>query len=727
MQNRREFLINLGAAGAALKPVRDFALVAPGTNPAAAKGPGASPHGETPRVHPGELYHSPKTYFGACYYPEQWEQWDAARLDSDVKLMREASFNITRLAEDAWIRMEPLEGHYDFEWLDHVVEALAKNSVQTVLGTPTTQPPAWLFDKYPDLFSVTAQGQRNTLTRRYLFCMSHPALPEYVRKIVTAMAKRYANNPNVLGWQIDNETGWDTRECHCQEHCQPAFQKWLAARYGTIEKLNSAWGNAFWGMNYTKWSQIPLAPQPIPGDDQPNPGHILDNRRFWSDTVIRFLKFQIDILTEEAPRQFTIHNLAGTMDHFKMARHLNLVGLMSYPGSSTGAGYYDAQSMDTFRGYKDGNYWVVEQQGGRPGSRNEVPEAAPGLLRLWAYQSYAHGADGVIFFRFRTATHGGEEYWHGILNHDGRPNRRFRELAEMGKEMERVGRLLQGTTLVSPVAFYVDYESEGAKKGPDVTRFDDNTGDYYAAFKRQGINIDVTARGRDLTKYQIVVAPMLYMVNEEMVEQFTPFVRAGGTLILTFRSGVKEWDNSVTVQPLPGRLRELAGIEIDEYEPLIKEDPELHDAAIPIEGTGEPFAGRNSTGTIWADIVEAKNARMLAKYAAKFYSGKAAVTLNEAGKGRVIYIATHLSREFSDLLVSWLFRQHAISAPFAVPDGVDLSCRQKDGKKILFVMNFNGTSQQISLPRDYQDVLADRSVSGSVTLRPRDLVILSEV
>jgi beta-galactosidase len=638
-------------------------------------------------------------------------------------MMREAGFNIARLAEFAWARIEPVEGQFDFNWLDRAVDLLDKNGIQTLMGTPTSQPPPWLYQKYPNLLPVNVEGIRTNFGGRYLYCFNHPGMAAYTRHIVSAIAKRYANHPAVIGWHPDNEFGHVTRECYCKEYCEPAFHKWLEARYGSLDKLNAAWGTAFWSQIYSDWSQIPL---PRLTQQQHNPALILDYRRFWSDTVVRYQKTQIDILAKLAPQQFTTHNLWGKPDYFAMARDLNVAGMNFYPAYGWGRLEDNGLELDTFRGLKDGNYWVVEQRGGRPGSHNETMESAPGLLRLWAYQSYAHGADAVLFFRWRTAARGGEEYWFGLLNQDGRPNRRYREIAGMGKDLERVAKLLEGTTTVSPVAFYVDYESEWAKTAPDVRAFDERRADYYLAFKRLGVNIDVTGRGRDLSRYKIVVAPMLYMVNDEMVEQFTRFVRAGGTLVLTFRSGVKEWDNSVVMEPLPGRLRELAGIEIEEFEPLLKTDPDLKEGAMPLNGTAAPFTGRASTGTIWADILEPKSAQALAKYSKKFYTGKAAVTLNKVGEGQVVYVGTHLTRDFADALASWLLARHQISPPFPVPDQVDVASREKGGKKLLFVMNFSNTAQSVRLRRSYRSVLTEREVNGSVVIPARDLVILSE-
>jgi len=716
MHSRRDFLTKFAAGSAALELVRPYGF----TFAATLAGPGGGPKSSTQDLRDGALYRSPKIYFGVCYYPEAW---DESRWETDVEMMREAGFNVARLAEFAWARIEPVEGQFDFNWLDKAVALLEKNGIQTLMGTPTSQPPLWLYQKYPDLLPVNSEGIRTNFGGRYLYCFNHPGMAIYTRHIVSAIAKRYANHPAVIGWHLDNEFGHVSRECYCKEYCEPAFHKWLEARYGSLDKLNAAWGTAFWSQIYSDWSQIPL---PRLTQQQHNPALILDYRRFWSDTVVRYQKSQIDILANLALHQFTTHNLWGKPDYFAMARDLNVAGMNFYPAYGWGRLEDNGLELDTFRGLKDGNYWVVEQRGGRPGSHNETLESAPGLLRLWAYQSYAHGADAVLFFRWRTAARGGEEYWFGLLNQDGRPNRRYREIAGMGKDLERVAKLLEGTTAVSPVAFYVDYESEWAKTAPEVRAFDERRADYYRAFKRLGTNIDVTGRGRDLSRYKIVVAPMLYMVNDEMVEQFTRFVRAGGTVVLTFRSGVKEWDNSVTMEPLPGRLRKLAGIEIEEFEPLLNIDPDLREGAMPLNGIAAPFTGRASAGTIWADILEPKSAQVLAKYGKKFYAGKAAVTLNKVGEGEVVYLGTHLTRDFAEALASWLLVRHQISPPFPVPDQVDVASREKGGKKLLFVMNFSNTAQSVTLRRSYRSVLTEREVNGSVVIPARDLVILSE-
>ena len=359
MQNRRDFLAKLAVLGAAGGQTVRLTL---GATSSMAGGGVPPVEGEDDDLRGGKLYHAPKLYFGADYYPEAW---DESRWETDVRMMREAGFNIVRMAEFAWARIEPEEGRFDFDWLDRAVDLLYRNGIETLMGTPTSQPAPWLYQKYPDLFPVNAEGIRYNFGGRYLYCFNHPAMAEYTRHIVSPIAKRYANHPAVVGWHLDNEFGHVARECYCKEYCEPAFHKWLQARYGALEKLNAAWGTAFWSQIYSDWSQIPL---PRLTQQQHNPALILDYRRYWSDTVVGYQRTQIDLLAELAPRQFTTHNLWGKPDYFAIARDLNVAGMNFYPAQGWGRLEDNGLELDTFRGLKDGGFWVVEQRGGRPGS-----------------------------------------------------------------------------------------------------------------------------------------------------------------------------------------------------------------------------------------------------------------------------------------------------------------------------------------------------------------------
>src|SRR5215212_6049719 len=346
--------------------------------------------------------------FGVDYYPEHWPE---ARWSVDAQLMAEAGFNTVRLAEFAWSRLEPQPGVFDFAWL-----------VRAILGTPTASPPPWLMQAQPDLFRVDEQGRRLTFGNRREYCPSHPLYHDCTRAIVTVMAEHYAPHPHVVGWQIDNEFG---DRCYCPV-CRDAFQHWLRRRYETLDALNGAWGTIFWSHVYTDWSQIPV---PVATGGSPNPGLALDFARFASDTYVAYQQLQIDLLRSRTSGQFITHNLMGfgydKINYYDLARELDLVTWDNYPRTQWSlAADVDpsgpALAAATMYGLKQQPFWVMEQQAGPGGWELVSVMPRPGELRLWAYQQIAHGADGIIFFRWRTARHGAEQYWHGLLEHDGR-------------------------------------------------------------------------------------------------------------------------------------------------------------------------------------------------------------------------------------------------------------------------------------------------------------------
>ncbi|HUX77658.1 MAG TPA: beta-galactosidase, partial [Anaerolineae bacterium] len=400
-------------------------------------------------------------HFGVDYFPEHWPE---DRWPEDARLMAEAGFNVVRLAEFAWAKMEPQEEQYDFDWLDRAIAILASHDIRVVLGTPTASPPPWLMAQSPEFFRVREDGRRVTFGNRREYCPNNPVYHEYTRRIVTHMAKHYANHPAVIGWQIDNELGG---RCYCPI-CARAFQEWLRDRYGSLDALNQRWGTIFWSHTYTDWDQVPL---PLTTGGSPNPGLALDFLRFSSDSYVAVQQMQVEILRDKCPAHFVTHNFMGfgydQIDYFDMARDLDFVAWDNYP-----RGFWDmradvdpsqaALSCDTMRGLKRQNVWVMEQQAGPSGWETVSTAPRPGELRLWAYQSIAHGADGIVFFRWRTARFGTEEYWHGLLDHHGRPGRRYEEIKRMGGEIKKAGEQLHGSTVKPSVAMILSYDSRFA-------------------------------------------------------------------------------------------------------------------------------------------------------------------------------------------------------------------------------------------------------------------------
>src|SRR5262245_1374806 len=453
-------------------------------------------------------------HFGVDYYPEQWPE---ERWPEDARLMAEAGVNVVRLAEFAWSFLEPHPGCFDFDWLDRAIALLHEHDIQVVLGTPTASAPPWVMAMMPDSYKVNEHGRRLTYGNRCEFCPSHAGYRERGRMVTRAMANHFANHPAVIGWQIDNELNG---RCYCS-HCQAGFQNWLRGRHGTLEKLNSAWGTAFWSHVYTEWSQIPV---PLETGGVPNPALDLDFRRFISDTFTCFQQEQVDILRQVCSKHFITHNFMGfgfdQINYFDLAKPLDFVSWDNYPRTGWHLAKeadhaYLALGHDATRGFKDKPFWVMEEQSGSGGWQTVGMTPRPGEMRLWTYQAIAHGADAIVYFRWRTARFGTEQYWHGVLYHHGRPGRRYDELKLIGGELKRVGNQFLGAKNRNQVAMILSYDTRWAFQGQANHadfKYSALFSSYYKALHSRNIGVDVVPPNADLSRYKLVIAPALYIL-----------------------------------------------------------------------------------------------------------------------------------------------------------------------------------------------------------------------
>jgi len=659
-----------------------------------------------------------KFIYGADYYPEAWpeSQWE-----KDAAMMQEAGFNFVRMGEFAWVKMEPQEGHFDFAWLDRALKILNAHGIRAVLGTPTASPPAWLYAKYPDIAVMDANGVRYRYGSRRNYCLHNPEFRAATARIVTAMAEHYKNHPGVIGWQIDNELS--DPKCY-DAVSQAAFQAWCQGKYRTLDALNAAWGTVFWGHTYHAWHEVPLPWNTLFGTY--NPSLVLDFDRFQSDSTHDYLDYQAAILRKIAPRQAITENEMGMFqetDWYDLNRSLDFVAWDNYPMSQKDLTQYNVAGLahDVMRGSKDNqNFMMMEQEGGLGGWATFIGHQAPAALyRVWAYQSVAHGADGVCYFRWRTSRYGTEQYWEGILDQDSYPNARYVTLAKTGKELQQLTPLLQGSKVVSSIALLNSPDSRWAlqnQPGTDDFQYDQQLQDFYDAFRRAGANVDVAFPASDLSSYRVVVAPALYVTNQALVDKLTAYVKNGGTLILTFRSGVKDEHNVVTDQTLPGPFAELAGVAIHEFDPQMNEEQEL-------VGLGElHFPTR-----CWSDILVPTTAKIVATYGKGYYAGKAAITVNTSGKGTVYYVGTESkSPFFYDRLISLAAHKGLLALNGRIPRGVEVAVRQKGDKKIVFVMNYTGSEQTVPLDQAYQNALTGKAEPMDVQIPAYEVKVLEE-
>jgi beta-galactosidase len=661
------------------------------------------------------------TRLGVAYYPEQWpeERWPI-----DARLMAEAGIRVVRMAEFSWAMLEPQRGTFEFDWLDRAVSLLAERRIDVVLGTPTAAPPAWLSAEHPDIHRVDGDGRVAPFGHRRHYCPNNTAFHEASRRLVATLAERYGADDRVTAWQIDNEFG---ERCYCPR-CEAAFRRWLEEKYGSLEQLNASWGTAFWSQTYRSWDHIPL---PAAGDvplpegflpSSPSPAHALDYRRFVSDSFARYQRLQIDEIRRHSRAPIT-HNLRSfrfrELDFQELAHDLDFLAWDNYPVFNASDGWLEpALNCDAIRGLKDVPFWVMEQQVG-PLGWETIRTPRRGQMRLHTYQMAAHGAEVVSYFRWRSARFGTEQHWYGVLDHDGRPNRRLRELSELARELGGIDTLLDGAAPVTQAAVVYDYDARFALEiqptNPALAHVD-ALRDHYGALRRLGVGVDVLSPSDDLSSYSVVVAPSLYVVDEAVAGALRSYVEGGGLLVLGPRSGFKDRTNAVPERPLPAWLDELAGLEVSDIASF------LDGRSVEIEHVDSGEVGELRG---WFEELALKDARAVYRHRDRDFAGAAAVATNEFGAGRVVYIGGVATESTLDELYRWIARDAALDV-LEVPADVELvRLRKPDGAELVFLLNYSPEERAISIPGAHSSHLDGVFEGGSVVLGPYGVALLT--
>lgn len=630
--------------------------------------------------------------------------------------MKAAGFNVTRLAEFAWVNMEPREGEFDFGWLDDAIEILGDAGVQSLVCTPTAIMPAWVARKYPDVMAMQQNGMRIGWGVRKHNCFNSGAYNLLSERITEAMAQHFAGNRNVIGWQTDNE--FIGSVCVC-DSCLGDFQDWLQMKYASLDALNRAWGTHFWGQKYMSWQEIVF---PLHHDSH-NPSACLDWKRYSSWLNVRFQRKQIEIIREHCPKHFVTHNLMGfarSVDYYDLAEDLDFASWDNYPvGGKPEIRYASSAAADLMRGVKRKNFWIMEQTAGPAGWGRFGRNPRPGEIRSVAYQQLAHGADGQVWFRWRTCTAGREQYWHGLLGHDGRALRRYREAKDTATEYKKLEKHLAGTTVKAKVAMIYDYDSIWAleiQPGCNDSSFQQAVMRYYEALFRAGVNVDMVKPDADLSTYKVVIAPMLHVLTDSVAEGLNAFVHAGGVLLTDIRTGVKDADNLCHERTLPGKLSAALGIEIEEY-------GSMNNFEYEVEGTASLDGMFTATKCI--DWVKPVKADKIAGYTQWHLKKFAAVTRNTYGKGTGWYVGSVIKEpEFYDKLIASVLANARVRPVVRPPEGVEVSVRQGAGKRVLFLVNHTEEKKVVTVPAGKRELLSNTLTKRELTLGRHDVAVI---
>ncbi|MBV9851274.1 MAG: beta-galactosidase [Armatimonadetes bacterium] len=663
----------------------------------------------------------PAILHGGDYNPEQWPEEIWAE---DVRLMREAHVNVATVPVFGWVSLQPDEDTFTFEWLDRVLDKLHAGGIYACLATATASVPAWLDQKYPDVLVVGADGRKRKHGNRHTFCPNSPNFRRLSTGLSRRLAERYRDHPALLVWHVSNEYG---TYCYCDQ-CAAAFREWLKARYGSLEQVNDRWTTRFWGHTYTDWSQIET---PTSNGERSMQGLLIDYDRFQSDSILNCFRAEAAVLRGVTPNVPITTNLMGPfkpLDYHKWAAEMDVVSWDSYPPRGADpAGI--AFNHDLMRGLKEGQPFMLMEQ--TPSQQNWQAYNSlkrPGVMRLWSYQAMAHGADTVMYFQWRRSRGAQEKYHGAVVEHVGTSQPRvFQEVAALGKELETLGTRTLGGRVPAQVALLFDWDNWWAieySSGPSVDlKYVPQCAAWYKALHALGIPVEIVSPLADLSPYQIVIAPVLYMVKPGVAERLEAFVQAGGAFVTTFFSGLVDENDRVYLGGYPGPLRRMLGIWAEEIDVL---SPQESNEVI----FAEPFGNLRGShaARLLCDRVHLEGARALATYGRDFYQGEPALTVNQFGQGRAYYLATALEGGALTELVRALCDERGIASPLpgGPMPGVEVMPRvSPSGETLLYLLNHAQTTVTQALPEgEYQDLLSGQAVQGHADIPPRGVLIL---
>lgn len=657
-----------------------------------------------------------RIHLGAAYYPEHWP---GDRWIEDINLMREANLSVVRMGEFAWSSMEPAEGEFHLEWLDHAIDLAASAGIVSVLGTPTAAPPAWLAQQHPDILAINEHGQRLQIGNRCHYCVNSPEFHTATKRIVNAMAERFGPNPNVIGWQFDNEYH---RVCYC-DRCRTLFQRFLQDKFGSLDALNEHWSTPYWSQTYSSWEQIPIPIGPH------NPGLMLEFKHFVTESYRKFQRLQIDSLRPYLPEGVWVtHNFMKWFtgyDHYIMSEDLDIASWDWYVG--TGQHDYLSSGVlhDLVRGFKGRNFWLMETQ---PGSINWKPintTLERGEARAMAWHAVAHGADAILYWQWRSAL-GGQEQYHGTLvDQSGQPRPFYEEVKELGQEFAAISPILANSEIKTSVAMLNDYDSLWSTQWQRHHRdFDyvDHFTHYYRPLALLNVPVDiVSARGlsdaSQLAGYRLVIAPALLLQNKKMVAALQGYVTNGGHLVLTIRSGMKDEYNALLPHRQPGALAKMAGVEVEEYYALQE--------AVPVKGNW--FEGQSMHWAERLTPIGNKSARVIARYGKSngWLDDQVAISVNTFGKGLVYYVGTYLDEPAQQSLLTRFLKTAKVTTIASAP-GIEVRARVRpDEVEIYIVINHTSHQHIIQLPWPAFEHLTGQELKADIPLTAYGVLVVS--
>lgn len=641
----------------------------------------------------------PTILYGGDYNPDQWprELWQ-----EDMRLFKAANVTIATLPVFSWAKLQPAEDRYEFGWLDEVLDLLEAQNIRICLATSTAAHPAWMAKRYPEVLRTDFAGRHRKYGQRHNSCPNSEIYRKYAATLAAKIAERYHRRNSLIAWHVSNEFGG---YCYC-DRCASAFREWLRERYGTIDELNERWSTGFWGHTIYDWDEV-VPPNLLSEHSDPSdPTRTafqpisLDYNRFMSDSLLDCYRIERDAIrtfSESVP--VTTNFMWGykELNYRTWADEIDIISWDSYP-SNRNHPSEPAFMHDLMCGLKGGApFMLMEQTPSQVNWQDYNALKRPGVMRLQSYQAIAHGADSAMFFQLRQSAGSSEKFHGALISHAGHEHTRvFRECADLGAELRKVGPEIAGSRRGARVAILFDWENWWALEystGPTrALKYVPQVQKWYRAFWEQNIQVDVISPDDSFDGYTCIIAPTLYMVRPGQAHALERFVESGGTLLATFMSGLVDENDRIRLGGYPGDLRKLLGIWVEEHDPLF---PDESNEVVVSEGHGALSGTYNSS--LLCEVVHSEGAEVVGSYLHDFYASQPAITRNRHGAGCAWYVATDLDLSGVKSLTRELAASAGIGSPLSVPEGVEVTRRYSEAAVLTFVLNHTREPVRLSL------------------------------
>lgn len=641
-------------------------------------------------------------YIGAAYYPELW---DESEIEKDIEVCKSFGLNTLRIGEFAWSKMEPSEGHFEFDWLQRVMDKLHAAGIKVLLCTPTCTPPRWLFRKYPEAKIITDTGERVEISSRCHTCKSSPVLREKNRIIVREMAKRFGHHPALIGWQIDNELYPYDNGCHCPL-CRKNFRKWLKDRYGSIEGVNEAFVMSRWSLDYDSFEDV----IPPKRSEWAHPSLEAAWFEFCSDLTVEFAEEQADVLHKysDAPvgtdlmvlNRFSFYNATKKLDVLQL-NHYDTARRLTRPPF-----FYNFM-----RPIKDRPFWVTETQVGWNGSKFAQSRYRPeGNCYVNTWLPFAMGGEMNLYWLFRAHT-AGHEIAHGaILSSAGRPYRVSEEVRKAAQDIKKATPFLENSAVKSKIALH--YSSVGENQfavAPIVENlpyFDTILQKFHDAFWHY--NVDVIDPAHSLDGYDLLISPFVSYIPDEAAERIRKWVEDGGTWIAGPMTDIYDASLKKNEKAPFYFLEDFAGVYTVYQKPI----------------ANEVFRAKWQDGapaeiSTYYDAFRPTDAKPLITYDGEEFDGLSVVTERKVGKGKVILLGSVLAIDDLRKLVD-------LEPILEASENIRLV--ERSGKENgVIVAELKHEPGFVKLDGNYTDLITGRTLSGDVEVNPHEVLVLKKV